>query len=677
MTKIHILPPLLANQIAAGEVVERPASVVKEVVENSLDAGARSIWVDVESGGHRLLRVRDDGAGIAQDELPLAVQRHATSKLQSLDDLSQIGTLGFRGEALASISAVSRFSITSRQADTEAGWSIRCEGTHVELQESPAAHPVGTTVEVRDLFFNTPARRHFLKKERTEFTHIEQLLKQLALCHVEVAFTLTHNGKDVFRLRPAMNPADQQRRLSTLLGSDFAAQALRIDVEREPFALRGWIGLPAQARAQADQQYFFVNNRAIRDKLVSHAIRAAYADVLHHGRQAVFALSLTLPVEWVDVNVHPTKQEVRFRNSRDVHGFITSVLRRALADVRPAEQMQQQVAFEQVSEPISEHMSEQIPEQQAMHAVSDVETLGEPLQMTPQPLGLDIPATGLPSMGSSRTDWLARSGGQMRAGGAGSGGRAPGAAVSRVTGASDLSVPDDPFGLGSPSWDVPASLKTTGGAVQGEDGLPVGELSKIPPTDIPPLGFALAQLNGVYILSHSAEGLIVVDMHAAHERIGYERLKQQYGAGNLAQQRLLVPIVLTVSEPEATCAVEQAERFAEFGFEVVRRGPETVEILSMPAILLGADVSALIKDVLADVMVFDESDRLEHSVNQVLATLSCHAAVRANDHLTLPEMNQILRDLESVERGGQCNHGRPTWVLKTWRDLDHWFWRGQ
>jgi DNA mismatch repair protein MutL len=664
--RIQVLPPLLANQIAAGEVVERPASVVKELVENSIDAGATSIWVDVEAGGHRLLRVRDNGGGIDRDSLQLAVQRHATSKICSLDDLAQIGTMGFRGEALASISAVSRFNMISRRADAEDGWSISCEGAHVATSESPAPHPVGTTVEVRDLFFNTPARRHFLKKERTEFSKIERILKQIALCHFDVAFHLTHNGKEVFRLRPANSLELQTRRLGAVLGQPFADSALTVCSDRDPLMLTGWVGLPAQARSQADQQYFFVNQRPIRDKLVTHAIKSAYADVLHQGRQPVFALSLTLPSEWVDVNVHPTKHEVRFRHSRDVYSFITSALRRVLADVRPADQIAQQMAAEQaVSADDTTDVSASVP------SVS-FEQLGMNLQAQAQaPVAPGFARSNAPRGGS----------------GGGLSGECGGVtAPTAPTYPTDFATHWGDFTAKARQRDVQSEPTVSKGtADENIEQAAVAfapELLDLPEASgvakqTPPLGYALAQVHGVYILAQSDEGLVVVDMHAAHERIGYEKLKQVYGAGNLAQQRLLVPFVLTVTEAEADCAEQLTNDFQAFGFELVRRDVDTLEILSVPALLMRADTERLVRDVLADFMVFETSERLAQSVNQVLATLSCHAAVRANDRLSVPEMNQLLRDLEAVERGGQCNHGRPTWVLKSLRDLDQWFWRGQ
>lgn len=676
--QIQVLPPLLANQIAAGEVVERPASVVKELVENSLDAGAKSIWVDVEAGGHRLLRVRDDGGGINRDSLQLAVQRHATSKISSLDDLTQIGTMGFRGEALASISAVSRFSMISRQPSTEAGWSITCEGTQVATSESPAAHPVGTTVEVRDLFFNTPARRHFLKKERTEFSKIEQLLKQIALCHFDVAFELTHNGKEVFRLRPAQSPEAQMRRLSILMGKPFAESALAVSVDRSPLQLQGWVGLPAQARSQADQQYFFVNKRPIRDKLVAHAIRTAYADVLHQGRQPVFVLSLTLPPDWVDVNVHPTKHEVRFRHSRDVYSFITSVLRRALEDVRPVDQVAQQMSAERRElspEGDSQGLETAVVSGASNTALSTASSAMSSAASASAP-AFEQMAMALQAPTPQSRDFSAKAGsggGGRSSGGAGFGSSAVGARHPVQRPPADLATPWGDFSSGAAS----SADASQASALMDPDLLSLPPAPADADAQTPPLGYALAQVHGIYILAQSDEGLIIVDMHAAHERIGYENLKRVYREGELAQQRLLVPFVLTVSEAEAQCAQEMDEQFKAFGFELLRRDVDTLEILSVPVLLVRADAERLVRDVLADFMVFETSERLAQSVNQVLATLSCHAAVRANDRLSIPEMNQLLRDLESIERGGQCNHGRPTWVLKTLRDLDQLFWRGQ
>jgi len=648
MSEIKRLPPLLANQIAAGEVVERPASVVKELVENSLDAGATELHIDVEEGGHSLLRVRDNGQGIPRESLTLAIERHATSKIGSIGDLEAIGTLGFRGEALASISAVSRFRMISRTQDQEAAWAISSEGLETQISDAPSSHPVGTTVEVRDLFFNTPARRHFLKKVRTEFGHIESLIKQLALSHEHVAFVLIHNDKEVLRLRPINDQATELRRLSQLLGAEFADHAIEVGAERQPLALRGWLGLPAHARSQSDQQYFFVNARVVKDKLVSHAIRAAYADVLHQGRHPCFVLSLTLPADWVDVNVHPNKHEVRFRHSRDVHGFIVSTVKRALADVRPDQMIESQQK--------SEEQRFLAPQEHAL-------PLGGSGIGPDQTNGLAEPGT------SHRPDALFELTGQAYASNSTPGGgyreaRSGSRELSTASAGSSVGV-GGPIAPEQPDYDV--SLL--------EMPLPVAPQES--PLQVPPLGFAVAQIHGIYILSQSDKGLVIVDMHAAHERISYEQLKEQYRLGSLEQQRLLMPINLSVTEAEAHCAMEQLSVIEGFGFELRQIDAQTLEVLSVPVILLKADVARLVRDVISDFMVLGTSSRVEETVNQILATLSCHASVRANDQLTVAEMNHLLRELEQVERAGQCNHGRPTWVLKTLKELDRLFWRGQ
>ena len=592
MPHIRQLPPELVNQIAAGEVIERPASVLKELVENSLDAGATHLQIDIEDGGARLIRVRDDGAGIAADELPLALAAHATSKIASLDDLERVRTLGFRGEALASIASISRFALTSRRAGAEAAWRIGIEAGRA-VAPKPAQHPPGTTVEVRDIFHNVPARRKFLRAERTEFGHIDELLKAIALAQPQVEFRLSHNSKPVRLLRPANDAAALTARIGEILGAEFPARSLRIGHAAAGMRLSGWVGLPTASRAQADQQYFYVNGRLVRDRVVAHAVRQAYADVLFHGRHPAYALFLELPPESVDVNVHPAKSEVRFRESRLVHDFLYRTLNEALAQTRAGT---------------------------------------EPVAPTPAQL-------------------------------------APGAAM-RWRGQSG-------FGLGvrEPLAEYAALLGAGASAAlpQGDNVHNLQDSHR----DVPPLGFALAQLAGIYVLAENAQGLVLIDMHAAHERITYEKLKSAQASDCIHGQLLLVPLALAVSEREAACAEEQHDRLTALGLEIVRSGPQSITVKRYPGLLEGADIGGLVRDVLGDLLAHGDSRRIEETHNELLSTMACHGSVRAHRRLTLPEMNALLRDMEATERSGQCNHGRPTWVQLSIAELDRLFMRGR
>jgi DNA mismatch repair protein MutL len=597
MTKIQQLSPRLANQIAAGEVVERPASVAKEVLENSLDAGATRVDVDVEAGGGKLIRIRDNGLGIAPDELPLALARHATSKITSLEDLEQVGSLGFRGEALASIGSVSRLTLTSNpDGQGSEGALAACEGRDMEVVTRPAPHPRGTTVEVRDLFFNTPARRKFLRTEKTEFNHLEEVVKRLALSRFDVAFSLRHNGKVIHNLKSADTEAERQRRVATVCGPAFMDQALYLENERPGLKLWGWVGLPTFSRSQADLQYFFVNGRVIRDKLVAHAVKQAYRDVLYHGRHPAFVLYLELDHAQVDVNVHPTKHEVRFRDGREVHNFIFSSLHRALADVRPADQV----------------------------------------------AGNAIPA-------------------------------GDGLAVDTATGEVTQQV-----GMAMEQVQSYGALH----AQKGDRINSVPFFGTVPdaqadPEDIPPLGYALAQLKGIYILAENAQGLVLVDMHAAHERITYERLKSARESEGIKSQPLLVPQSVAVSQREVQMAAEHEALFQRLGLTVEVAGEEALVIRQIPVSLRDSDVEQLLRDVLADLIEYGSSDRIDAHLDEILSTMACHGSVRANRRLTIPEMNALLRDMEETERSGQCNHGRPTWTQLSIDELDKLFLRGR
>ncbi len=606
MPRIQLLSPRLANQIAAGEVVERPASVIKELLENSLDAGATQVDVEVEGGGVKLMRVRDNGSGIDKSDLCLALSRHATSKIQLLDDLEAVATLGFRGEALASISSVARLQLTSNTGAEDCAWSVRAEGRDMQAELSPAAHPQGTTTEVRDLFFNTPARRKFLRTENTEYGRIEDTVKRLALSHFEVGFSLKNNGRVVHSWRPAFSEVERQRRVAMVCGPAFAEHSLTVEFERAGLRLWGWVALPTFSRSQADLQHFFVNGRSIKDKLVTHAVRQAYQDVLYHGRHPAYVLYLQLDPAAVDVNVHPTKHEVRFRDGRLVHDFLFSSLHRALAEVRPSS-----------NPPPANHLSASPPQ------ASPPAPEQSPLQLS-QPWGEGAPGAGRPfAVAESRPQ-------------------------SSWAGPSAAFVPQ------------PATA--------------------LPPADSagpPPLGFALAQLKGVYILAENAAGLILVDMHAAHERITYERMKAQYAVNGIQSQPLLVPQTLSVSENEADLAGEHASVFEQLGFAIERVGPESLMVRQVPVVLNRSDIDRLVRDVLADLTEHGTSSRIQNSINEVLGTMACHGSVRANRRLSVEEMNALLRDMEATERSGQCNHGRPTWRQMTLAELDGLFMRGQ
>lgn len=609
LPQIQTLASHLVNQIAAGEVVERPSSVIKELVENSLDAGAKSIAVEVEAGGTRLIRIVDDGCGIDKEELTLAISRHATSKIRNLEDLEKIGSLGFRGEALPSIASVSRLSICSRQASTEHGWKINARDDEPPV---PDASATGTTIEVRELFYNVPARKKFLRTEQTEYKHIESLFKTLALSHPQVAFRLIHNQKTIYQLRAAENSDEQRQRLAMLCGKDFAESLIDINIEIEDLRLTGWVALPTFNRSQADMQYFFVNQRIIKDKLVSHAVRQAYHDVMFHGRHPAFVLSLDMDARQLDVNVHPQKHEVRFRNSRQVHDFLYGGLHRALADVQPSQQIDSP-AFA---------MTDSKPQSAGLPSISEQ-------------TGISFNRfASYPASGSH-----GRVGEQNQA----------------YAALLQSNEPDQQL--------TPEYQREHQGESQEQQ--------------VPPLGFAIAQLKGIYILSENTEGLVVVDMHAAHERIVYERMKQNAAEENVIKQPLLVPFSLNVSQAEADLVEENEALFEHLGFSVERLGHEQVRVRAIPALLKNADTDQLIRDVLSDLLEYGRSDRIQEYENEMLSTMACHASVRANRLLSISEMNALLRDIEQTERSGQCNHGRPTWKQLSLDQLDKFFKRGQ
>ncbi len=624
MSKIRLLSPRLANQIAAGEVVERPASVLKELVENSLDAGSTRIDVDVDQGGVKRLCIRDNGGGIAKDDLPLALSRHATSKIYELDDLEAVASLGFRGEALASISSVSRLTITSNTDENPSnGWQARTEGREMEPILSPAPHPQGTTVDMRDLFFNTPARRKFLRTENTEFKRIDETLKKLALSRFDISFSLRHNQKQIHQLRGGESQAEKERRVASVCGPAFLENAVHVEIERGPLRLWGWMGLPTFSRSQADLQYFYVNGRAIKDRVVTHAVRQAYQDVLYHGRHPAYVLYLELEPSTVDVNVHPTKHEVRFRDSRMVHDFLFRSLHKVIADIRPSEQ----VSLPENTEPsLADQAAPQIQEQSNLSLSNRPQkNFSTNYSSTPAVSGVQEQMAAYRSLHEPLNE--------NEGGGVGS----------VLNTSSDFSQ-------------VEAENKVA---------------------DVPPLGFAVAQLKGIYILAENAQGMVVVDMHAAHERITYERMKKAYAEQGLQAQPLLVPESLAVSESEADCAEEYADEFKRLGFVLDRAGPESLRVLQTPVQLRNADTTQLVRDVLSDIREQGSSERIQNHINEILGTMACHGSVRANRKLSLDEMNALLRDMEETERSGQCNHGRPTWTQMTLAEMDKLFLRGR
>jgi DNA mismatch repair protein MutL len=602
---IRQLPDVLINQIAAGEVVERPASVVKELVENALDAGAGRVDIDLEDGGIRLIRIRDDGLGIAPEDVPLAVRRHATSKIATLDDLEGVATLGFRGEALPSIASVSRFALVSRPRDAAHGLAIEVDGGHVG-PPAPRPHPVGTTVEVRDLFFNVPARRKFLRAERTELSHIEDWLRQLALARPDVELRVTHNGKPSRRWKGERDLLEGGR-LHEALGEEFVRHALRVehgslDAEGRGLHLQGWIAEPSYNRASTDQQFLFVNGRAVRDRGIAHAVRQAYSDVLFHGRHPAYVLFVSLDPRRVDVNVHPAKHEVRFRDGRLMHDFVYRCLHEALAGTRAGAAASAWASAAGVAPPPSPAGGWNAPMPQA-------------------PLGLQIAET--------RAAY--------------------------------------------------AALYAHGDTAVAERDAPRPAMPAVDPArpDMPPLGFAIAQLHGIYVLAECADGLIVVDMHAAHERIVYEKLKHAHDGEGLRAQPLLVPAMLAVAEREAEIAEREAATLAALGFDVGRTGPQSLMLRSVPALLAHGDAERLLRDVLADLREHGETRRIAAARDELLATMACHGSVRANRRLSIAEMNALLREMEATERSGQCNHGRPTWARFDLAEIDRWFLRGR
>ncbi|MCW8922088.1 MAG: DNA mismatch repair endonuclease MutL [Gammaproteobacteria bacterium] len=587
--RIQAMPTQLVNQIAAGEVVERPASVVKELLENSLDAQATRIEIDVEQGGIKSIRIRDNGHGIHKDDLVLSLSPHATSKIRTIDELENVSSLGFRGEALPSIASVSNLSLKSKWQEAAEAWQIQSNNSN-DFAISPVALNEGTTIEVKDLFFNIPARRKFLRTEKTEFNHLDDVIKKIALSRFDVDITLRHNQRPVRQLRAAADRLQQEKRIAEVFGPAFIEQALYMDFSIDGFRLWGWVGRPTFSRSQADMQYFYVNGRIVRDRVVTHAIRQAYQDVLFHGRHPAYVLFFEIEPSAVDVNAHPGKHEVRFRQSRAVHDFLFRAIHKSLADTRPV--------------------------QDGAHNVSNFSNLER--------------SSENPVMPSYQ----------------------PG--VIRSQSSLSLAVAEQSRAYQSLISDHETEQ-----------------------TEFPPLGFARVQLHGVYVLAENKEGMVLVDMHAAHERITYERLKQAREGEGIAAQPLLVPVSMSVSEKEASSAEEHRDIFSDLGFELDRTAPEALRIRQIPVILANADAEQLVRDVLSDLIRHGSSTRIKEAMNEVLGTMACHGSIRANRKLTIPEMNTLLRDMEATERSGQCNHGRPTWMQLTMDELDKLFMRGQ
>jgi DNA mismatch repair protein MutL len=584
---IRVLPPHLVNQIAAGEVVERPASVAKELVENALDAGARHVEVAAEQGGVSLLAVRDDGAGIPAEELALALESHATSKIASLDDLEHVASLGFRGEALPSIASVARVRLTSRHGQAPHAEQIDVDGGRLSARR-PAAHPPGTAVEVRDLFYNVPARRKFVRSAATEFQHVERMLTRLALSRPAVGFLLTHNGRTSFALQPAAGRAGEERRLAALLGEEFIASALYLEHAALGLSLRGWLGLPTYSRAQPDQQHLIVNGRAVRDRFLGNAVRLGYRDVLFHGRHPAYVLYLDLDPARVDVNAHPQKLEIRFRDGQTVHDFVRRSVESALAATRPGAASAGPIAASALAG-------------------------GAAPRQAPMPLAVGEPVGG-------RLDWTR---------------------------------------LAAPPPAGPAVAPAPA------------------PGAVPPLGYAVGQLHGIYILAETEAGLALVDMHAAHERVIYERMKRELEAGAPPRQPLLVPEVLDVGATEAELAEELAAELAALGIVIDRVGPGRLALREVPLAFGSRDLGGLVRGALHELGERGASLAVDARRERMLATMACHAAVRAHRRLTLPEMNSLLREMERTDRADQCNHGRPTWVRLSLEDLDRLFLRGR
>lgn len=663
MSRIAALPDHLVNQIAAGEVVERPANALKEIVENSIDAGATAIEVELAGGGIRLIRVSDNGGGIHPDDIELALHRHATSKIKTLNDLEHVASMGFRGEGLASIASVSRLTLTSRQDGSAHATQVKAEDGKLS-SPTAAAHPVGTTIEAAELFFNTPARRKFLKSENTEYAHCATMLERLALAHPHIAFSLKRDGKQVFKL-PAQS---LHERIAAIVGEDFQAASLEIDSGNGALRLYGAIAKPTFAKGKTDKQYCFVNHRFVRDKVMLHAVKQAYRDVLHNALTPAFVLFLDLPPEAVDVNVHPTKTEIRFRDSQQVHQLVFHTLNKALADtradltesvgnagevlheitgIRPAvTSSENEHSGFRPNPPTSENIFAAAPSAHASeprNAFSSGKTAPMPYQAARAPQQRSL------SLRESRAALNTY------------------AELFKNTAADEADLELAQFEQARFGNTSPTSSEN-----------PAHTFSDDPKPELPPLGFAIAQLLGIYILAQAEDSLLLIDMHAAAERVNYEKMKRQRQEnGNLQSQRLLIPVTFAASHEECATLADHADTLAGFGLELSDMGGNTLAVRAVPAMLGKADVVSLAKDVLSELAQVGSSQTIEEHENHILATMSCHGSVRAGRQLTLPEMNALLRDMENTPRSNQCNHGRPTWVKLTLKELDALFLRGQ
>ena len=607
--RIRPLSQFVADQIAAGEVVERPASIVKELLENSLDAAATHVRIDVENAGVKRIRVRDDGVGIHADDLRLAVARHATSKIETATDLAGVATFGFRGEALASAASVAKLRIVSRPAAADAAWQLDVTGGE-ERSFRPAAHPPGTTVEVADLFFNTPARRKFLKTERTELLHIQEAVRRIALANPDVGFELGAGSRSL----DGLTGGSMEERVRALFGSRFMAESVAIDEQGGDMRLHGWVGLPTHSDGRATRQQFYVNGRSVKDRLAGHAVRQAYRDVLFHGRHPVFALFFELAPALVDVNVHPSKDEVRFRRARDVHDFIFGKLAKVLRDQRPGQQRGQAAAAQLAGD-----------DERRLAVEHGQAAAAPPLAGAGQRgLTFEHGQSGAQAPNLARL-FHEQSRGEIREARAG--------------------------------YDVSAPAVHEG--------------------QVPPMGYAVAQLHGVYVLAQNADGLVIVDMHAAHERITYERMKAQLLEGDVQRQRLLVPVPLDVASGEADFVEARSAELKSLGIVIERSGPASIVVREVPALLGNADIDQLARDLINDLVEFGSSDLVRERQERLLADAACHVSIRANQQLTIAEMNALLRSMETTPNAGQCNHGRPTFVVQAMPDLDRLFLRGQ
>ena len=664
MSRIAALPDHLVNQIAAGEVVERPANALKEIVENSIDAGATAIEVELAGGGIRLIRVSDNGGGIHPDDIELALHRHATSKIKTLNDLEHVASMGFRGEGLASIASVSRLTLTSRQDGSAHATQVKAEDGKLS-SPTAAAHPVGTTIEAAELFFNTPARRKFLKSENTEYAHCATMLERLALAHPHIAFSLKRDGKQVFKL-PAQS---LHERIAAIVGEDFQAASLEIDSGNGALRLYGAIAKPTFAKGKTDKQYCFVNHRFVRDKVMLHAVKQAYRDVLHNALTPAFVLFLDLPPEAVDVNVHPTKTEIRFRDSQQVHQLVFHTLNKALADTRADLTESVGNAGEVLHEITGIRPAATSSENEHSEFLQNPTASPENIFAAAPSAHAPEPRSAFSSGKTAPMPYQAARAPQQRSLSL----RESRAALNTYAELFKNSAADE-ADIELAQFEQ-ARFGTTS-ATSSET--PARSFSDDPKPELPPLGFAIAQLLGIYILAQAEDSLLLIDMHAAAERVNYEKMKRQRQEnGNLQSQRLLIPVTFAASHEECAALADHADALAGFGLELSDMGGNTLAVRAVPAMLGKADVVSLVKDVLGELAQVGSSQTIEEHENHILATMSCHGSVRAGRQLTLPEMNALLRDMENTPRSNQCNHGRPTWVKLTLKELDALFLRGQ